>query len=294
MDSYPIDFPAADAPDTAEHRTARVLGIHPRAVALFTLGWPAAPRVYHRDVSRGEALSFTWFIGGNPTRTDRTIRGASAAVDGLRLTGERALSPAHPLRAAMLALENLAALQEWQARGGLLPYAVPCGAFLALTTAPAEGTVLPCPRAEVAAADLLLAAAAVTVGFVPWPQALSNPANPQQIGIGFPNVCALQPELTFADLVRATQPAEGALSVRTLPGWEAEEHPFFYALAAVRNVAPMLQAQKAAVRRAILERQNPRQLQRRALVSNALLEGTDALSERVKSSVRRHLERTIS
>lgn len=291
MDSYPIDFPAADAPGTPDTVTARLLGIHPHAVALLTLGWPAAPRAYHRETSTPGGMDVTWFIGQHPSRPDRTLRGAAFMVEQLHLTDDRALPADHPLRAALVALGNLAVLRQWCQHGGPVPvvYAGP-GPFLTLR---GEGPPLLWHQGEPvsAVADLEFIAAAITVGFIPWPQVIQSAG---VTAIGFPADSITFPGLTFADLLRVAQVSPQSLEPRTLPGAAAEEHPWFYAFHAVRNVAPLVGRQRDAARNPILERQNPYIEQRRALVTNSLLEGTDALSRRVKAALHKHLKATIA
>lgn len=281
MKTFPIEFPDATAPASPLVRVARTLGVHPYAVALATLGWPAVCRSYHRETSRGPGLTNTWFIGSHPEQPDLKLEAASKLIDLLPVTGEKALPAAHPIHAAIAALANLAGIMDWMQRGGPVPGVTQRGEFLVLSDTP---TVFPAAEpVEGGARDVAFLAAAITVGFVPFP-ALVNGA------IAFPATSRLRPELTLRDCAAALQPQ--AIALRSLPGAPPEEHAFFYALQAVRNVAPMLQAQAAAQKNPICEKQNPYVTQYRALVSNALLEGTDALSRRVKAALHTHLKKT--
>lgn len=286
MKTFPIDFPAAEAPATPVARCARTLGIHPYAVALATLGWPTVCRCYHRERSRGAALEHVWFVGSHPANREQSLDAASRLIDLLPVSGEKALPVDHPIHAAVAALANMAALMRWAQTGGPVPGVAERGAFLVIDDTP---SVFPAAEAvAIGVTDLAFLAAAITVGFVPFAELVAGQDG--KPAVGFPAASRLRPELLATDL--ASVIGEPGLALRTLPGHPPEEHPFFYALQACRNVAPMLQRQSDASKNPVREIQNPWVLQYRTLVSNSLLEGTGETSRRVKAAVHQHMKKT--
>lgn len=295
MNTYPLDLPPPDAPDTPVHRTARTLGIHPLVIALGTLGWPVTPRVYHEDTSRPGGYSTTWFVGTSSTDHRRTIAAASALTGSLTAPGDKALSilnPGHPLLAIMAALHALAALHRWQKTGGTFPpvCALPEHAPCHTLSDASPMDTLPWPDGQppaIALTDITVIAAAVAVGIPIIPALVTSPSG--QTGIPAATASTLYDGLTIHQILAA---ATGAPT--PLPGAPEGEHPLLYALTACRNVQPMLRLQDQRTRNPILHRVNRHHPQRRTLITASLLDGSSPQADRLNKAIRKHLEATIA
>lgn len=292
-------------------RQTEVLGVHPWAVALATLGWTAVPRVHHSEISRGPALAPTWYIG---VRTSGGRRGkvepsssASGLIGRLQPGAKHPLEPHHPLLAALTGLENLSELRRWTRQGGPVPSPFPRSpgspllVLRSLRDIPPGQTPVPWQQGAepvVCVASIPLAAALVTAGFVfhPTPQTedttgqtglgfMDNPLRPgllhQCLVIGQAAVAALMARQDWSRVLSAPlgDPAQHA------PG----DHPFANALAACLNTKAMALVQQEAAKNPVRILQRRPGSPRRVLVTNSILEGTTPRDEMVKRHLGEHL-----
>ncbi len=303
MNSFPIDFPAPDAPDTPVHRLARALGIHPYVVALGTLGWTIAPRAYHTETSRpGQSMSHTWFVANSPAgdRT-RSIASASALLATLTAADEMHLTrqnPAHPLLAILAALHTLGTLAAWLRTGGPVP--IPAsqperyGIYHHLP-APGEPQQisafqpLSVSAFSTALTDIHVIAAAIVCGFAIATHPVTGPDG--QTGLPVSQHSTTFPGLTDLHIIHLPV-------LNALPDSDPGEHPWHYALTACRNVPAMLQMQTARGKNPILHRASLYDPQRFSLVTHSILESADDPETRrrrdaVHKAVRKHLAATV-
>lgn len=299
MHSFPIDFPAPDAPDTPVHRLARALGIHPYVIALGTMGWTIAPRAYHTETSRpGLSMSHTWFVAdspaGDPTRSIATASALLATLtarDELHLTRQ---NPAHHLLAILAALHTLATLQAWHHTGGPVP--IPAsqpdryGIYHHLPATGEPHTPIDQPTGitfRAALTDLHAIAAAITCGFRIATHTVTGPDG--QTGLPVSPHSTTFPGLTDHHLIAPGHPGPTIPLPDSAPG----EHPYQYALTACRNVPAMLHMQTARARNPILHRPGLYDPGRFSLVTHSLLEGKDPRSRQLYAAVRKHLAATV-
>jgi hypothetical protein len=235
MNRLPLSLPGRNAPDTPLSRLARALGTHPYAVALSALGWKPQPCAYKRE----DGDDLTWFIDTDVPRAHDLLARWEMPADSPKFLLRT--EPDSPFAAAMCALENLVALTDWGITGQA-PYFSTGGRFLKVAFG--NGTsAFPQHLPVKAFMGFQHAAAIVTCGFVPWPELGAHGEHPL---IAFAADSVTFPALRIDDIERACQPA--GLHPRELPGYPAEEHPFFYALQAVLNLPGFLAAQTSAHR----------------------------------------------
>lgn len=313
--SLPLEVPEPGRPYS---RTAQRLGWHPAAAALVTLGWLARAQVSVRESSEHHAARTAFFIHPRPGQPEGSRRHAEKLLAHAIPAHKKSLhltQPAHPFLAALAAVDNLAALLQWQRDGGALPAAyqiAPAGAaappaFLTLFT-PAEALrarlpleMRPWDRAAhlpvFAISDATVAAALIACGFIPCPDLVPTSAGP---AIGFGPASATLPVFNFqhiegaiAEVNRADSLPPGTLNARviTLPGFPPDEHPFLYALRAARNVGHLNARAIRAAGDPIRQFVNRYQSKRTALVTDHLL-GSDPKYTTLQRELDKHLQRT--
>lgn len=235
MQRLPLSLPGPHAPDTALTGLCRALGTHPYAAALSALNFKPVPCAYHRE----DGDDLTWFVDHDVSRAhDLLTRYELPAESDKSLA---ATDPASPFLASMCAIECFAGLKAWQ-RTQTVPPFVPLGQFFRPGNSSALASYWNGRQPVKAFASDLYAAAAIAVGFLPWPVLGSHGGVPL---FAFAAESASFPGLTIADIERASAPQE-RLTPRQLPGYATEEHPFFYALQALLNLAGFAEAQRLA------------------------------------------------
>lgn len=304
--NYPLEPPTEGR---AYSTAARTLGWHPAAAALATLGYFTQAQVTVRDQSGSGAVRTAFFVVGNPRMPEQSIKAAEQLVTG-GIAGHKgsleATNPCSPFLAALAAVENLAALVEWNARGGPVPVAhrdtSPGGSpFLFLQpdarrrkcSAPLPWTAQAKPCGGITVATV--AAAMIACGFVPLPEPVTSDNG--EAAIAFASGSATLPGFTFFDAVRAVNEvasqdaAAGTLRAPiVIPGFPPDEHPFLYALRAANNVGVLQgMASRAGANpvRNFVSRFNSK---RTAFVTDSLL-GAPANSGLVRE-LEKHLTRT--
>jgi hypothetical protein len=134
------------------------------------------------------------------------------------------------------------------------------------------------------------AAAIVACGFPPWPQLGAHGDLPL---VAFPRESTTFPGLFIDDVERVcAQPPDALLQPpRSLPGYPAEEHPFFYALQSVLSLPGFQQAQEMARKQPRIVLRSPNSPASVIATQEALREGNRA-TQGFRDAVRRHLKKS--
>jgi len=292
METLPLDTPPPGAP---WHRASVILGHHIGATALLTCGWRGVPQVTLADQSATGGRTVTWYIAGRPGVPDLTQKKARQLILAARAPGPKGLAathPQHPFFAALAALENLAALIHWQQTGGPFPalFRRWNSPFLSMMSdAPDLQPVAVHQRSGFPVHDGDLAAALIACGFIPT----VAPGIGGRPFLVFPIASLTLPDFQFQDAIlaveRLTAPSTGITAPLTLPGFPAEEHPFFYAFRACRNFVHHHQAIQKAAKDPIRFLKNPFNSQRTALVTASLTgsRGSDTLRRELEKHLRK-------
>ena len=293
-ESFPLESPPPGKP---WHRASATLGHHIAATALMTMGWRGVPKVTLEDRSRSGGANVAWFMAPRTGVPGITIRAARSLVIQARTRGPNGLAavkPDHPFLAAMAALENLAGLIKWMAAGGAMEATMlPQGRYFSLMSdAPETVPVrLNVPVMGEGLSDGSLAAALIACGF-PF-NAVAGPDGQPMIFVGAASITF--PGLTAADALRAAQQMReaygrpGLKQPLTLPGYPAEEHPFFYAYHAVLNYPHHRAACVAAAKDPDLFLRNPFARQRTAIITQSVL--GDTRRDTVRRAAQEHLRK---
>lgn len=281
MNRLPLSLPSKHAPDTPLVRLCRALGTHPYAVVLSALGWKPVPHAYKRE----DGDDLTWFV-------DSEVGRAHDLLTRYELPAESAKSlataePNSPFLAGMCALENFAALTHW-GRSGSIPGLQRAGNFYRpASVLQGEGWPGSVPPVK-AFLGFTHAAAIAACGFHPWPQLGAHGDQPL---VAFARESATFPGLFIEDVERVCQQPAGGLTLRELPGFPPEEHPFFYALQSVLALAGFQAAQDLARKQprvVIKSRNSPASV---IATQEALREGNRSTAA-FRDAVRRHLKKS--
>lgn len=281
MNRLPLSLPSKHAPDSPLVRLCRALNTHPYAVVLSALGWKPVPYAYKRE----DGDDLTWFVDSEVGRAHSLLTRYELPAESPKSLA--ASEPNSPFLAGMCALENFAALQNW-GRTGDIPAFASCGRFLrACGVLNGPGWGGPAQPAK-AILGFAYAAAIATCGFRPWPELGAHGDQPL---VAFARESQTFPGLFIADIERVcVQPASG-LALRELPGFPAEEHPFFYALQSVLALAGFQAAQDLARKQprvVIKSRNSPASV---IASQEALREGNRATQD-FRDAVRKHLKKS--
>ena len=234
MQRLPLSLPGPHAPDTALTRLCRALGTHPYAAALSALGFKPVPCAYHRE----DGDDLTWFVDHDVGRAhDLLTRYELPAESEKSLASTDAASP---FLAAMCAIECYAGLKAWQ-KTHTTPQFAPLGQFFRSGSSSVLAEYWNGRQPVKAFASDVYAAAAIAVGFLPWPELGTQGSLPL---VAFASESASFRTLTIYDIERISAPEW--LAVRQLPSYAPEEHPFFYGLQAVLNLEGFAEAQRLA------------------------------------------------
>ncbi len=233
------------------------------AVALSLLGCELSPNALHFDKTGRSSL--TWICETRVPDAHGLIHAAQRPpADPLSL---HAQAPDHPYLACLYVQEAVASLSGWEDDPAAIvqiyrPH--PQGKLLRVlpagTVPAAHDLMLPFHAAQWKTTALMpsiehAAAAIVGAGFMPMPRL-------EAAGIELADVSLTHPTLLLTDLARAAE--------HGVPGYEIEESPYDYCVAALRQIPRFHAAAELAAR-------NPQiawhgRGQRRALVSARFLE----------------------
>lgn len=281
MHRLPLSLPGKHAPETPLTRLCRALGTHPYAVVLSTLGWKPIPHAYKRE----DGDDLTWFVDNEVGRAHDLLTRYELPAESPKALAET--DPNSPFLAGMCALDNYAALQQW-GRSGTPPAFASCGHFYR-PCGTLNGTGWGGETEPVKAfLGFTHAAAIAACGFRPWPQLGAHGDQPL---VAFARESATFPGLFIEDVERVCQQPAGCLSLRQLPGFPPEEHPFFYALQSVLALASFQAAQELARRQprvVIKSRNSPASV---IATQEALREGNRSTAA-FRDAVRRHLKKS--
>lgn len=281
MNRLPLSLPSKHAPDSPLVRLCRTLGTHPYAVVLSVLGWKPVPQAYKRE----EGDDLTWFVDSEVGRAHDLLTRCELPAESPKSLASS--DPDSPFLGGMCALETYAALEQW-GRTGSPPAFASCGRFLrpcGRLNGPGWGADMEPVKAFL---GFTHAAAIVACGFRPWPELGAHGDQPL---VAFSRESTTFPGLFIEDIERVCQAPADGLALRKLPGFPAEEHPFFYALQSVLALAGFQSAQDLARKQpriVIKSRNSPASV---IASQEALREGNRATQD-FRDAVRRHLKKS--
>lgn len=288
-ESLPLEIPPEGR---LWHRASAVLEHHIAATALMTMGWRGVPRVTLEDRSATGGARIAWFMAARPGVPGLTVKDARMMLLSARDRSKQSLAavqPDAPFLAALAALENLAGLMIWQQTGRDFEVTMlPQGRFFSLLSDhPDRVPVRMTESSGYIVHDGELAAALIACGFYPT-------VTPGGACLMFPAKSTTFPDLAFKDVeavahqMRESYGRRGIKPPFTLPGYAAEEHPFFYAYHAVLNYAPHRAACVQAARNPDRFLRNPANSQRTAIVTASL---TEKGNDRLRRELAKHLSK---
>lgn len=296
-ETFPLDLPP---PGTPWHRASTFFGTHIGATALMTCGWRGAPRVTLQDQSAAGGSYVTWYIGARTEVPGLTVKAARQLLLAARYKGTNSLAatnPAHPILAALAALENLAAIMLWVKTGKWhTPARFSTGPYLSLLSDhPASIPFLPGADQTDGRIheekDAVFAAALIACGFHPS----GGQDDSGNYCIYVPGYSLTIPGFTRA-LARATADTllhhygkPGIAPVVSLPGYAPGEHPFCYAFHALLNLQQHLRAIQQAATDPTRFLRSPVNPQRTALVTASILHSPSR--EPLRNALKDHLKK---
>lgn len=290
-ESLPLEIPPEGR---LWHRASAVLEHHIAATALMTMGWRGVPRVTLEDRSATGGARIAWFMAARPGVPGLSVKDARMMLLSARDRSKQSLAamqPDAPFLAALAALENLAGLMIWQKTGRdfevtMLPQ---CRFFSLLSDHPDRVPMQHKAGGGYPVHDGLFAAALIACGFSPVnAMGLVGPV------LSFPHTSLTFPDMIFPEVEAVAHQMREAYGRRgikppfTLPGYPAEEHPFFYAYHAVLNYAPHRDACVQAARNPDRFLRNPTNSQRTAIVTASL---TETGNDRLRRALAAHLSK---
>ncbi len=250
--------------------------------ALAALGFFVKPNVHlHPDGPTQKAhKQVTWMVA--PMSQDGT-QNAKELIPAWRDKSLLKSAPNHPLLAALFSLQTRQILADWRKGIGAMPHVVILpGSKLARAVPPSERSraadISPHLTGPVEVLSLDDAAAAITAG--------------HGVTGMIPQGCRITSRGAFSEIVPAATLAAAAAQIEAsparsatlaIPGFPPGEHPFLYALSAIRQARALQQWAESMDPTLHL---NSRVSEKVALVSQSIMEGPSGFKEHVFKHLR--------